>query len=576
MSTGDYLPGTDTGLASLASHVIRAQVTHPDIGVLELPLTAGGSSVSVTFDEAQAPRVEASIQTPIVAGSELVDARTGARLELFAGYVRDDGSEDVQLLADLGLRRTPRSHAAGILTLVARSDEALVIDASPAVAEKITAMSPAAAVTSLLGKTLSPAPYVEDNLTTSGTVTLDPIEDRWAALQDLADRYGAQVFDDGTRTWHAMPSPSSLAPVPDHVIAPGDGGTLLDVDEGVDRDQWANYVRVRYRWRTGAGADAQVIATAYVSTGPYAVTGPAGRRILEVDRDAATTQAEANAVARAMLLRALSRAESLEVRAVAAYWLRPGHTVDVQLPRGGRRVRHLVSRVSFDPVDGTMTLRTRLPLATPEDLETIATTTPPPDPATPSTPKPPVADPAPPARVAYVTEWPASSTAVYRGNGTKRSDVDPGELFAGTFSGSYNGNQRSLALFTAANSVQVKGRRSELGKTVTQALSGGAVLTKVEVVGTLSHSWKASGGDVVLGYCDVTAAPSSSPTVRAVTTSTSWPRDSTRVVNITRSDVIRDLVDGSCRAVTSGPGKSTSTTYYTTLTNVRLRLSYSK
>jgi len=574
MSAGDYLVDTPDLLGGDLGHIVRATLTHPSFGVVDLPLP-DTASASVVFDESRTPRVEASLSVPLVAGLEGVDARAGVRLEVSAGYLRPDGVEDVQPLVDLGVRRTPRAHLAGLLGISAASDEALVLDAAPAVAEKITAASPALAVADLLGKAISPAPYIEHNLTAAGAVTLDPVEDRWDSLLDLADRYGAQVYDDGLRTWHLLPAPSRAGD-PVHTLRTGVGGTVIDPTEAVDRDSWANYVRMRYRWRTAAGADAQVVSTAYVAAGDYAITGPAGRKILPVERAAATTQAQANDAARQILIRSLSRAETLSLTAVSAYWLRPGDTVEVVLEDGVPRLV-IVSRVVFDLVRGTMAVTTRLPAAlnSGNDSDPIATTTPPPDPATPTTPKPAVPDPAPPARLAYVTEWPANSTASYRSNGTKRTDVDAGDVWQGNYAGGYNGNQRSAALFTGANSVQVKGRRSEVGKTVTQALTG-ATVSRVEVVATLEHSWSSAGGDVVLGYLDATALPSTAPTMRPYATSRDWPRGTTRVVNVTSAGLVRDLLDGSSRAVTVGPAPSSSSDYYVRLSGLRLRISYAK
>lgn len=574
--TAPYLPDAADHLATPQGHLARVELSHPDHGTIPVPVAADDLA-TVVFDEASAPRVTAQLAVPLVAGVGAVDARAGWRLEVSAGYRRPDGIEDVHQLADLGVRRSPRQHASGLLQLAARSDEALVIDAAPAVAESLTAATPADAVAALLAKSLGVAPYIAATLPTTGpAVTIEPIDDRWAALVDLADRHGAQVYDDGTRTWHVAPQPSSPAATPAHVLRCGDGGTVLETDEDTDRDAWANYVLLRYRWRTDTGEDKQLLATAYASSGPYAITGPAGRRIFRDDREVATTQPLANLAAAQVLTRAMSRAETMTVRAVAAYWLRPGHTVDVVQP-DGRSVRHLVARVAFDLARGLMEVTTRLPAATIE----VATTTPPPDPATPTVPKPPVPDPAPPTRTAYVSEWAASSTASYRGNGTKRTDTDPGDAWQGMFSGSFNGNQRSLALFTAANSAPAPSRRGETGKTMTQAFGPGtgATVSRVELIATVEHTWAnpPRGADIRIGYYNGIAAPASGLAPKPYVTSADWPKGSgPRVVNVTRADLIRDLADGSARGLTFGPGATTSTDYYARLINIRCRVHYAK
>ncbi|ARU53514.1 hypothetical protein CBR64_20880 [Cellulosimicrobium cellulans] len=71
---------------------------------------------------------------------------------------------------------------------------------------------------------------------------------------------------------------------------------------------------------------------------------------------------KASAVAAARVRRTISRGRQMSVEAAAAaYWLRPGHTITVQLPTGPQE-RHLVSSVTFDLPSGTMHVRTRVPV----------------------------------------------------------------------------------------------------------------------------------------------------------------------------------------------------------------------
>ena len=360
MITAPFLPSSGQLLAVAHRNAYRAQLTHPSFGVVDLDLDPTlGHRLSVTFDEASAPRARAELSGPLP--SVAIDPRTGVRLGVSVGYQDAQAQlpEDVQELVDLVVRTASPtwSSPAPVLDLSASGDESLVIDASPAVAESTTGATHAAAIAALLNKSLSPSPELVATVT-GGAVTVDTIEDRWNGLSDLADGIGAQLYDDGLRTWHLDPTPDQVARTPHHALTVGVGGTVIEPSRRQTRDEWHNYVRVRYRWRNAAGADQQVIGTSWVSSGPYAITGPAGRRILTVDRDVATTQARANLAARSILTRTLSRGDVLELRAVAAYWLRPGMTVDVTLPTG-QTLRHLVARVSFDVLAGTMTVATR-------------------------------------------------------------------------------------------------------------------------------------------------------------------------------------------------------------------------
>jgi len=566
MTTGDYLPDTPALLAGAHGHVCRLRLDGED-QALDAEL---GDRVVVTFDESRSPRAAVDVTLAQRAGLAL-DPRAGARVEVDAGYRRLDGSEDVHALVDLGVRSSRPRWDVDELQLQGAGDEARAIDASPAVVESVTAATSALGVTALLARCLNPAPTLTTTIN-GPAVTVDKIEDRWQALVDLADRAGAQLYDDGLRRWRFDPVPQLLAGEPDLAVTVGAGGTILVAEEGVERDTWHNYVMLVYRWRNAAGSDQQIVATAYVSTGDLGIYGPAGRRIFRDDRNVATTQAEANGAAASVLARLFSRGKTLTFRAVAAYWLRPGMTVDVTLPDGSTR-RRLVASVRFDTLAGVMDVSTRLPV----DLD-VQTTTPPPDPATPTTPKPPVADPTPPATLRYVTEWPASSTAVYREDGTKRTDTDAGYVWQGEFDGSYNGNQRSLALFTGANSVPAPGYRGETGKTITQALAGlpsRSQLEKAELIATLDHAWFGEA-TVLLGYVDLTTAPATAPTVKATKAQPDWAERSTRRVSIMTTNMQRDLFDGSSRAVGFGVAPANDERYYCSLHDVRLRLTYSK
>jgi hypothetical protein len=166
------------------------------------------------------------------------------------------------------------------------------------------------------------------------------------------------VYDNGLRQWRIEPRPA----VASRAVASlkvGANGTITRSASTVTRDDWANTVRLRYRWRTAAGADQLVTGYAAVTSGPYA-PATAGTRVYIEERETPSTTAAANRAAKAILARMLARSRSYQLTAHAAYWLRAGHTITVQLPTGGQE-RHLVSSVVFRPLAGLMDLTTRLP-----------------------------------------------------------------------------------------------------------------------------------------------------------------------------------------------------------------------
>lgn len=568
MSTDPYLADTPTLIQESHRQVVRARATHPDLtGALDLELL----DVSLDWDERRAPRVSADLTISVpdnLADLAILDPRTGVRVEIDCGYIRPGGDEDVYTVADLGLRSIKINRPTNTIVLSCGSDEMLVIDASPAATGNVVGTSHSDAIVKLIKACISPAPKITSTIT-GAAVTVDPVTDRWATIGDVADRVTAQVYDDGQRDWYIKPVPT-VATTPELALTVGSNGTILASDSTLDRNSWFNYVFLRYKWTNTSGVAQEVRATAYVSDGPYSITGAAGKRIYIEEREVPTSQSVANAAAAAILSRFLTRTRNYSLTCTAAYWLRPGMTVSVTLPSSPIAELQIVQRVSFSPLDGTMQLETRLPdskVSTGSDTPNTATTTPTP------TPTP---DPVPPAKQKYVSIWTSNSSQTYKGDGTKNTIV-PTEVIEGYFPGTSNGNQKSVVLFTAANSTG-----DEAGVSIGTALSG-ATISKVEVYLYANHWWYNDGGTARIGYYDASSIPTTLGTLSPYVTQSGWAKNSGRWVNVTSAAFIKDLLDGSARGITLGPGVGTNPEYYgkfngaTASSNKpRLRITYSK
>lgn len=566
-----YAEDTPQLITGPHGQVFRAHADHPSFdGPIELDVT----TATVTLDEQRAPRVAATltIVTPAAAVLAQLDPRAGVRVILEAGYIRPGGDEDVSPVFDLGLRRTVARRPGDTTTLELAGDEALVIDASPAVAATVSSPTTTGAMLALIGQAISPAPRSSSTGPAGPAVNLNPVPDRWAAVADLGDRIGARAYDDGTRTWRIGPDAAAGTAV--HTIKVGAGGTVTESTDSTSRDSWFNYVQHVYRWRPTGGTDQQIVATAVVTGGPYAITGPAGKRISLDERSVPTTQADANAAAAAVLARQLTRSRERPLTAVAAWWVRPGDTVKVQRDTAQAPADELLSSVVFRVPDGLMDVTTRQ--LDPAGLHTVDTTTPPPDPATPSTPKPPTVDPTPPAKQTYTSTWEGNASGSYRGTGVKRTDL-PGEVAQGYYGGT-NGNQSAVVTFNSANSTG-----DETGKSISTALTG-ATVTRVEVFLYATHWFSYAGGTARIGYANLTAVPATFTGAKPYVSATGWKRDTGRWVTITSSALASALTSGACRAITVGPGASTSSTYYGKFADVtatssrrpKLRITYSK
>ena len=352
-----YSDDTADLLTRSLGQVVRAWLLPPTGTPIPLEL----ERCQFGWDETRAPRCTASLtaRAPLdQATLALFDPRAGARLSIFAGYLRPGGTEDIQPIADLGLRTRTVTRPDNRLELTAVGDEAQIIDASPVDALGVVGSTHAWAILNLIRGIIPAADWVGTG-TGGAAITIADITDVWATIDDLADRLDSDIYDNGLRGWRYEPRPV-LTGTPAHTLVVGLDGTLITSTSTLDRNAWFNAAILRYRWRDGAGVDQVVTATRAVTTGPYAVTGLAGKRTYTEDRAVPTTQTAANAAADAILTRFLSRSRTYTLRAIAAYWLRPGMTVTVQLPVGDPE-NHLVSAVTFDPIAGTMDVRTRLP-----------------------------------------------------------------------------------------------------------------------------------------------------------------------------------------------------------------------
>lgn len=183
------------------------------------------------------------------------------------------------------------------------------------------------------------------------------------------------------------------------------------------------------------------------------------------------------------------------------------------------------------------------------------------------TPTPP---PAPPVTEReYTSTWRASDSSTYRQSGSRRTDVP--DLIQGYASGGgINGHNQAAFIF-GGNAVA-----GEVGKTVSQALSGGT-LRRAEVWLYFDHWWNSAGGVARLGKLGTANLPSSLSA--SPTRSESWKRKQGRWVQVPVS-----WFTDSNRGVTLGGGSSRQAVYYgrafghaaSTTYRPRLRLTYTR
>jgi hypothetical protein len=367
MSVGPYQALAAELVTGSLEHVV--EVTARPVGGTAFPISIEGDALSVTFSEDWSPHIQvnATAAMPLTdAQLDALDGRAGCRITVDVGYIYPDRSRDVHVLADVALRGRQVSRPDNKLGILAVSDEIRAqdrvwhsTDTPPAFTGIVGAVKWCAELA------MYPEPVVIETAFADsvGSTSIDGMKvpvgsDLWSPIADLANRAGVWVHCTSDRKWRIRGRPAGTdAPV--HRLAVGENGTIVTSDSGLDRGDWSNYVILEYFFTNAAGAQVTIFGRAGVTSGPFqpSVTG---YRMYHEKRTQPITQAQADAAAATVLRNLVTRGRSLTLTAIAAYWLRPGHVVEVELVTGGPQV-HIVQSVQFNPLAGLMTVTTRQP-----------------------------------------------------------------------------------------------------------------------------------------------------------------------------------------------------------------------
>lgn len=362
--TAPYSPAVQGLIADPLEHVATVRVVPRTGNPVDLEIE--GDSLELTLSEDWAPYAQARGTFAIPDELDSLDPRLNARLEISMGYVYPDGNRDVHKIADLGVRTRPVRRPANVLELDAGSAEYRAQDYRAMWWAGMERRGLNEAVSWLAGyaehpnpprvQSVFPANYAAAAL---AEIEVDLGTDYWSLMDDAASRAGARVWCDELGTWQVGRRIESVG-TPVHTLAVGVGGTIVNSDAGLDREDWANAVCLRYRWTDAANNERIVYGRAQLASGPFA-TNVVGHKVHfeEIPRPVSLAAADAAATANLRIL--ATRGRSLNLTAAAAYWLRPGHTVRVALPTGEPDL-HIVQSVTFRPGIGLMDLKTRQPL----------------------------------------------------------------------------------------------------------------------------------------------------------------------------------------------------------------------
>lgn len=356
------------------SHEQVVQLDHraPSGAVVSLGIVQG----SLAFDEARAPYATLSASALIpdaIADLDAIDPRTGSELALSAGYVLD-GSAQTDQHALLRLDSRNAGRPADRMELLALGAEQQLADWNAledtrAVSHHHPAGSAIAdlirwAIPSTTSVTVDPDTEVLFLDPDDEVILVDATSDVLAVVLDIADRAGLWAYDQGRGDWRIRRRPTE-AGQSSVILNVGENGTVLDTSAQLARNgssperSWANIVVVIHEWTDENNVSQRSVGWAAVTSGPMSVEN-AGRKAVTYRRTTPAAPGSASRAAASLLRRHATRGRQVSLRAIAAWWVRPGDTASVQLPQGPQQ-RLIVARVEFGLTDGTMRIDLRHP-----------------------------------------------------------------------------------------------------------------------------------------------------------------------------------------------------------------------
>lgn len=357
-------------------HSIRhkySAIAYPPVGS---PFELEVEDCSITFDMAWMPYIQGDITAKLIEDQEILDSldpRKGTRVRVYMGYVYDGFVDDSNLVADLHLRSRTVDRPSNTIKLRLESDERLAQDykrMSWDTQPPLTGINEFVKYHADIAQRPTPATVVSDFPAGYGTAQLagmvqEPGQDSLRMIQDAAERLGVWIYVDGDRNWNVRRK-AEYAGTSALKLTTGASSTILDVSTVLTRGDvegsgFFNSVCLKYAWRDVSGNEQVIYGNAVVNAGSYSVSSVGYNTYYGERPYSIASTALANAAAASALKSLVARGHQMTMTAHAAYWLRPGMTTTVQLPTGDQQ-RMLVRQVTFNPVNGTMSLALNQPI----------------------------------------------------------------------------------------------------------------------------------------------------------------------------------------------------------------------
>lgn len=368
MSTyAPFAADTEEKLRSIGWEIVYSVVAYPVTGE---PIELDVENLSVTFDERQIPYIQSDFECKVPEDQvtlDRLDPRKNCRVIITVGYIFGGVEVDAHDMADLHLRTRSVDRPSNLIKFTATSDEARAIDRKRM---SFDALPPKTGLNEVVTHAVSKAVYPDtaeivstfppgyraDLLT---ELTLASGDDYAKLIEDVMNRTNTWITCEGDRRWRISSRPT-VTGVSALKLMVGAESTIHSSSTVLEREQYANAVQLRYVWKDTNDIERTIIGEAYVSSNGAHGVDAIGWLVYVQERSGPVTKFQADSSAAAVLAYKLTLGRTIQLEAIAAFWLRPGMTVTVQLPTGEQE-RHLVTSVSFTPLEGRMVIKTRQP-----------------------------------------------------------------------------------------------------------------------------------------------------------------------------------------------------------------------
>lgn len=356
------------------SPISKVDVTFPGQGIVfaDLPIIDGSITVSrgaTTRSSGSLTIGDPDLLPALNSGSPI--APYGAELIVKTGFRYYDGTEELIPMGYFQIWDTTGSEASGNIPTIEVYDRSKAIENTDYITAKDYGGWPLQSAledVALYAAPLYPGTGVDWSVTFGPGLTNPTLPggkilngNRWTFITELADSIGAEAYFDRNGTLQVVKKPKLTAstPVTSAVfeINVGANGVLIDADHPLSRNSIYNGVVVRGAAVENAPQPYGLVTDTNVNSRTY-YGGPFGKRVLAIDDDSLTTNAQCIERATAELYNITGVQAAISFKALANPALDPGDYILASYLDGSQEL-HMLDEYRYDLSSAAMDGKTR-------------------------------------------------------------------------------------------------------------------------------------------------------------------------------------------------------------------------